>query len=110
MANDEIWRAVAQAGINVHPHLIEPNQWVGSTRWRQYGPYATPEEALGATIRGLCEQLEETERAVDRTKQWEWTHFLADVCASAGTGDWQFGRGEATPDSAGDNMLVEAID
>ncbi|HEU5098136.1 MAG TPA: hypothetical protein VFU22_03760 [Roseiflexaceae bacterium] len=78
MANDEIWRAVAQAGIKIHPHLLHPNQWVGSTGWGQYGPYATPEEALSATIRGLLEQLEETERAVDRTKQWEWTRFLAD--------------------------------
>jgi hypothetical protein len=78
MANDEIWRAVALAGIKIHPHLIHTNQWVGSTRWRQYGPYATPEEALGAAIRGLIEQLEETERAVDRTKQWEWTSFLTE--------------------------------
>jgi hypothetical protein len=78
MANDDIWSAVASAGIKIHPHLIHTNRWVGSTCWRQYGPYATREEALGATIRGLIEQLEETERAVDRTKQWEWTSFLSD--------------------------------
>ena len=78
MVDDEAWRAVAAAGIKIHPHLIQPNRWVGSTRWRQYGPFATREEALSATIRGLIEQLEETERAVDRTKQWEWTSFLSD--------------------------------
>jgi hypothetical protein len=78
MADNDIWRAVAKAGIKIHPHLLEPNRWVGSTRWRQYGPFATREEALGATIRGLIEQLEETERAVERTKQWEWTRFLAE--------------------------------
>jgi hypothetical protein len=78
MIDDAAWRAVANAGIKIHPHIVQPNRWVGSTRWRQYGPFATREEALSATIRGLIEQLEETERAVDRTKQWEWTSFLAD--------------------------------
>ena len=78
MADDDIWRAIAKAGVEIHPHLLQTDRWVGSTPWRQYGPYSTREEALSATIRGLIEQLEETERAVDRTKQWEWTRFIAD--------------------------------
>jgi hypothetical protein len=53
MADETLWQTISNAGIRIRPDFTDPSRWVSATRWQQYGPFATREEALSAAIRSL---------------------------------------------------------
>jgi hypothetical protein len=79
MADDTLWQTISNAGIRIRPDFTDSSRWVSATRWQQYGPFATREEAVGAAIRGLIAQLEATEQTVERSKRGEWIDRISSL-------------------------------
>ncbi|HEY0604087.1 MAG TPA: hypothetical protein VGD58_14310 [Herpetosiphonaceae bacterium] len=69
-----IWQTVANAGVRIRPHLVDPRRWIASVNGRQLGPFDTREEALGAAIRFLVERVQDAEnqRQKNASKQSGW--------------------------------------
>ncbi|HEY0736773.1 MAG TPA: hypothetical protein VGD69_17775 [Herpetosiphonaceae bacterium] len=79
--NQAVWKAVANAGINIRPHLVSPSRgWIASVNGRQLGPFATREEALGAAIHFLVERVQDAEnqrqKNVSKTSGWDLVEVL----------------------------------
>lgn len=79
--DQDIWRIVANAGIKIRPHYLDPSQgWTASVHGGRLGPFPTPEEALSAAIRSLVERLQQAEsqieHAASQRRGWHWVRAL----------------------------------
>jgi hypothetical protein len=79
MADEMLWQTISNAGIRIRPDFTDSSRWVSATRWQQYGPFATREEAVGAAIRGLIAQLEAAEQMVERAGRLTWIERLSSL-------------------------------
>lgn len=77
MSQHDIWQVIADAGIKLRPDFANPDQWVSSVRWQQYGPFETREEAVQAAVQGLVQKIKDTEEELIATKQSGWATFFS---------------------------------
>ena len=70
MSDQDVWKAIDQAGIRVRQHYNDPAiGWFGVTRWGQCGPFPTREEALTGALRSLLKRIDDIENDSARHKQ-----------------------------------------
>ena len=79
MSDQDVWKAIDQAGIRVRQHYNDPAiGWFGVTRWGQCGPFPTREEALTGALLSLVQRSDDIENDLARHKRYTTIDNLMD--------------------------------